>query len=253
MKNIVSRFIIGGTCVIGVIACQNGGQVTAPSPVLATRSQDSSRSAGASPEAAQDAVIQAVAPAVAGGFCPPAVSPTVVSIPAGGGTAAITIGATSTCTWTTGAAGPMWFTWSPGSGKGTGAITLSVPANPGPARTATLRIASSTLTISQWAKTNPCSSLTLKPVAQTVPACGTPMAAIVLTVTASSACSWANAYRVDSSQPSWIYPVPIVLGGAGNGTLRLSLNANFSGATRTGSITLLAAGATATLTQPMCR
>ena len=103
------------------------------------------------------------------------------------------------------------------------------------------------------ARSNPCSSLIVKPVTQTVPACGTPMTAIALTVTANSACRWANSYRVNSSQPSWIYPVPIVFGGAGNGTLRLSLNANYSGATRTGSITLLAAGVTATLTQPKCR
>src|SRR5262249_3140125 len=103
------------------------------------------------------------------------------------------------------------------------------------------------------ASSNRCSSLAVKPVAQTVPACGTPGTAIVLTVIANSACSWANNYRVSSSQPSWIYPVPIVFGGAGNGTLRLSLNANYSGATRTGSITLLAAGVTATLTQPRCR
>ena len=103
------------------------------------------------------------------------------------------------------------------------------------------------------ARSNPCSSLTVKPVTQTVPACGTPMTAINLAVTANSACRWANNYRVNSSQPSWIYPVPIVFGGAGNGTLRLSLNANYSGATRTGSITLLAAGVTATLTQPRCR
>jgi hypothetical protein len=102
------------------------------------------------------------------------------------------------------------------------------------------------------ARSNPCSSLTVTPVTQTVPACGTPMTAIVLTVTANSACSWGNSYRVNSSQPSWIYPVP-TWGGAGNGTLRLSLNANYSGATRTGSITLLAAGVTATLTQPKCR
>jgi hypothetical protein len=100
---------------------------------------------------------------------------------------------------------------------------------------------------------NPCRTLTIKPVTQTVPACGTPMTSIALNVTANSACRWANSYRVNSSQPSWIYPVPIVFGGAGNGTLRLSLNANYSGATRTGSITLLAAGVTATLTQPKCR
>src|ERR1044072_6867549 len=90
-----------------------------------------------------------------------------------------------------------------------------------------------------------CSTLTVTPVTQTVPACGTPMTAVVLTVKANSACAWANNYRVNSSQPSWIYPVPIVFGGAGNGTLRLSLNANYSGATRTGRITLLSAGVTA--------
>jgi len=110
-----------------------------------------------------------------------------------------------------------------------------------------------TTTVLTAARSNPCSSLTVKPVTQTVPACGTPMTAIVLAVTANSACRWANNYRVNSSQPSWIYPVPIVFGGAGNGNLRLSLNANYSGATRTGSITLLAAGVTATLTQPKCR
>jgi hypothetical protein len=103
------------------------------------------------------------------------------------------------------------------------------------------------------AATNPCGSLKVAPMRHTVPACGTPLTAISLAVTASPACAWANNYRVNSSQPSWIYPVPIAFGGAGNGTLKLSLNANYSRATRTGSITLLVAGVTATLTQPRCK
>jgi len=122
----------------------------------------------------------------------------------------------------------------------------------GTATTGTTNAQTTIVPTKTTASSNPCSSLTIKPVTQIVPACGTPMTAIVLTVTANSACVWGNYYRVNSSQPSWIYPVP-TWGGAGNGTLRLSLNANYTGATRTGSITLLAAGVTATLTQPKCR
>ena len=67
-----------------------------------------------------------------------AISPTAQSVPAGGGTFSATVNSTGACTWTA-AADVSWITITSGSaGTKTGAITYSVPANAGVARTGTI-------------------------------------------------------------------------------------------------------------------
>jgi hypothetical protein len=83
--------------------------------------------------------------------CSYALSATSLSAAATGATANVTVTANlSTCGWTA-ASDSAWVTVSPTSGTGSGTVGITVAANTGAARTATLTIGGQTYTVSQAA------------------------------------------------------------------------------------------------------
>jgi hypothetical protein len=76
------------------------------------------------------------------------------SIGADGGQARVNVSAHSACRWTASSDAP-WVVVSPASGAGSAAVQMSVQANPGGARTATLTVAGQQLPLTQVAKGSP--------------------------------------------------------------------------------------------------
>lgn len=84
--------------------------------------------------------------------CSYTVSPTSWPVGSGTGSKKITISTTSACSWTV-KPSVSWITASVTSGKANGSTTLSVVANAGTSRTATVNVAGKTVTVSQAGKT----------------------------------------------------------------------------------------------------
>lgn len=170
------------------------------------------------------------------GSCTTTISPPSQSVPAAGGPAtSIAVTAAVGCNWT---ATPSqgWLTITSGaSGTGNGTVALSVAANTGPGRTATVTIASQTHTVSQASgcvySITP-TSHSLDQDAQTPPA---------ITVTTTAGCTWTAV-----SNASFI---TVVSGasGTGPGTVTYRVTKNNGNSPRTGTLTI--AGRTFTVTQ----
>lgn len=153
----------------------------------------------------------------------------VVSVTAGEG-----------CAWTT-AGNPSWVNIAEGrTGSGNGTVRLLVEANSGAPRTASLMIAGQAFTLDQE---GPDCRNRIEPPSQNT---GPGAADVVVTVTAQPGCTWTAA-----SAAPWI---TIADGGSGvgNGSVRLTIASNGTGAPRTGTATI--AGETFTVTQagPTC-
>lgn len=130
---------------------------------------------------------------------------------------------------------PSWISivsGAPGSGSGT--VTYSVAANPGSARSATMRIGTANFTVNQSA--SPCLGF-IAPVSLTIHSGG---GASSFSVTIGAGCSW-NVTGV----PSWM-TLTSPGSGVGNGTVSFFIAAN-SGVER--SATMPVAGKTFTVTQ----
>ncbi|MDQ3754701.1 MAG: PQQ-dependent sugar dehydrogenase [Acidobacteriota bacterium] len=83
--------------------------------------------------------------------CSFSITPTAQSFAATGGNGSVTVNTTSDCNWTA-TSSVSWSRITAGSaGTGNGAVTFSVEANTGPARTGTLIIAGQTFTVTQAA------------------------------------------------------------------------------------------------------
>ncbi len=80
--------------------------------------------------------------------CAVTVSPASVQVAPGGGSGNFLVSGAAGCQWTA-AAQAAWFTINPGSGEGSGTVIYSVEPNPGPGRTATVRVNTQNFTISQ--------------------------------------------------------------------------------------------------------
>ena len=167
--------------------------------------------------------------------CSYSVMPTTVSIGAGGGSGTpISVTAGSGCAWTaTTSAG--WITILTGaSGTANGSVTYSVLANTGSARTGTLTVAGTNVTISQSA---PC-TFTLSQTSDTIEKAA---ATLSVSVNTQSGCAWTAV-----SNASWI-TITSGSSGSGNGTVSFNVAANNTGNNRIGTLTI--AGQTFTLTQ----
>jgi Putative binding domain, N-terminal/Viral BACON domain len=95
------------------------------------------------------AVSQAAAATTPGNPCTYSVSPSPVSVPAGGGTVNLTMTAPTGCAWNA-SSNANWITISSATGgSGTGTITLVITANTGSARSTTITVPPSAVTINQ--------------------------------------------------------------------------------------------------------
>lgn len=175
----------------------------------------------------------------AGVACTYALNPTAASIGAGGGNGQFTVTTQGGCAWSV-TGGADWVTVTApagGSGSGTGDVTYTVQANPDATpRTATLNAGGQAYTISQAAAAAPC-TYTLNPASgsfESAAAGGT------FTVTTAAGCAW----TATTADP-WI--MVNTAGGTGTGDVSFSLQANATGAVRTGAITV--AGQTYSVTQ----
>jgi hypothetical protein len=175
-------------------------------------------------------VTQAAAP-----VCQLTVSPLSASFPTAGGDGTLRIDASAgNCAWTAASSVP-WITLAAGSGSGEANLRYTVAANTGAARTGTLTVAGTTVTVTQAAA--PVCQLTVSPLSASFPTAGGDG---TLRIDASAGnCAWTAA----SSVP-WI---TLATGsGSGGANLRYTVSAN-SGSARTGTLTV--AGASVTVSQ----
>ena len=170
------------------------------------------------------------------GSCTTTIAPPSQSVPAAGGNAtSITVTAAAGCNWTA-TPSQNWLTITSGaSGTGNGTVGVSVAANTGPARSATVTIAGQTHTVSQ--ATGCTYSITptshaLDEDAQTPPA---------ITVTTVAGCTWTAV-----SNDSFI-TVENGASGTGPGTVTYKVSKNNGNSPRTGTLTI--AGRTFTVVQ----
>ncbi|XPS87499.1 hypothetical protein Dvar_55170 [Desulfosarcina variabilis str. Montpellier] len=161
----------------------------------------------------------------AGGACTYTISPTIQSVNFEGDAYTVTVTAThSECDWST-SEDYDWISISPASGSGNGTVRVTVAANPGVARSATITIAGQDHTINQ----DPAGcSYTIAPTSRSVDNEGETYS---VTVTAThSGCDWSA-----SENDDWISISPT--SGSGSGTVRVTVAAN-TGASRSATITI---------------
>jgi hypothetical protein len=156
--------------------------------------------------------------------CSYIVDPTTYSVPSSGGSSAATVRAAAGCTWTASSSSD-WISVTAGqSGNGTGEVRFTVAANPGPARTAGLRIADHTLTVNQGSGC----SFGLSPSSVSV---GAAAGSGAIQVSTASGCTWSA-----TSSASWLSIVG-ASSGSGNGQVQFQVAAN-SGPAREGSLSI---------------
>lgn len=167
--------------------------------------------------------------------CTYTVTPLASALSASGGSVTLTITASiSSCTWSLPTL-PAWITgFSATSGTGTASVTLAVSANVGVARSASLNVLGTTVTITQ--ASGVCTYVA-SPAGQFFASSG---GTGTFTVTANSGCGW----TVASSQ-SWV-TLTGTTSGSGAGTVTYQVAAN-TGATR--QATLSVAGTAYTVEQ----
>jgi all-beta uncharacterized protein len=159
--------------------------------------------------------------------CTFVISPTGVSIDATGGQRSITVSSAQNCPWKA-TTTVNWIGVTSGSeGTGDGMVTVSVGPNSGPARTATVTIASQTLSIEQAASLPPPCTYAIKPTHYDA---GRGPETIAIDVAAGAGCAWST--RADAT---WVTLDPS--SGSGNGIVQLVLQAN-DGPDRSTTVTI---------------
>jgi len=116
--------------------------------------------------------------------CAVAVSPQAASLPAAGGTAALTVSTIGSCSWTANSSA-SWLTAAPASGAGSKRVVLQAAPNSGAARNTSVVVGNQTVTIDQAGGT-PC-TFDVAPISAGIPAGG---GSTSLVVTTSATCSW---------------------------------------------------------------
>lgn len=157
--------------------------------------------------------------------CSAVVAPDTLAAPAAGGSQMISISTAADCTWTAASNVPWIAIAMPASGSGNGAVRLDIQANTDAARSGTATVAGKVVTVNQD------SGCTIS-----IAPASTPMVvgggSGSVTVTAGAGCTWTAV-----SGATWIV-VTAGATGSGPGTVTFSVDANASGATRSGSITI---------------
>ena len=171
----------------------------------------------------------------AGTSCTYVVSPLTQSMPASGGSSSVGVTAGTGCAWSV-SSSAAWLTPGVGSGgTGAGSVAFTATSNTTSAsRTGTLTVAGQSVTVTQGG-TSSC-NITLNPTTRSINAKATDG---TIGVTAAAGCSWTA-----TSSVGWITVTSAVVS---KGTIAYSVDANSSGADRTGTITV--GGVTFTLTQ----
>jgi hypothetical protein len=164
--------------------------------------------------------------------CSIVIAPATQSVPANGGSGSLGVTTNSTCTWTATADVP-WIT-AGGSGMGNGTVQFTVAANTGAARTGTIAVGGQTFTVAQESGC----TFTIAPSAQNVPVAGGPATVMV---TSAGGCAW-----IGVSNVAWI-TITAGTSGSGSGSVQFTIDANATGAPRSGTLTI--AGQTFTVTQ----
>lgn len=153
-------------------------------------------------------------------------NPPAISAAAAGGTHTLSIGIGPTCDWTA-TSSALWLTMtSPASGRGSGALTLSVARNTGAARSAAITIGTQTASVNQAAA--PACTVTIDPTTLGfAPAGGEGR----IRVTTQAGCEWAT-----TGGAPWIQ----VATGSGNGSgeARYTVTANTATTARAATLTI---------------
>jgi len=170
------------------------------------------------------------------GSCSTSIAPPSQSAPAtAGAIASVTVTAPAGCNWTA-SSSQSWLTITSGaSGSGNGTVALSVTANTGPLRSATVTISGQTHTVSQ---ASGC-TYALTPTSQSLNQNG--QTAPDITVTTAAGCTWTVV-----SNDSWI-TVQDAGSGVGTDTVVYKVSKNNGNSPRVGTLTI--AGRTFTVTQ----
>ncbi len=162
--------------------------------------------------------------------CSYSVSPSSLSFPQNGGTAAvdITLLSGTGCTWSAGSDSP-WVTVTPATGSANGNILVTAaPNTTGTAETGTLTIAGQVVSVTEAAATACVFAVT--PSTYTFPALGGP-ATFDVVQTGGGDCTWTTFSNV-----SWLALAPV--GGYGNGSVVVTAVPNTTGAPLTGTINI---------------
>ena len=159
--------------------------------------------------------------------CRYSVDPSTSTLNASGGSEMLTVRTGAGCAWTA-ASTADWVTLSPASGSGPGNVRFSVGTWNGPARTAALRIADQTATVSQGSGC----SVSFAPDTLNV---GAPGVQSNVQISTMPGCSWSA-----SSGTSWI-TVASGAAGSGDGQVQLIVGAN-PGPARQGSVAVAGRG-----------
>jgi hypothetical protein len=173
--------------------------------------------------------------------CSYTLNPTSHTATAAGGQTAVAVTAAAGCPWSTSGL-PGWIAFSSGNGPGTGGgtVNLTIQANSGAARSATLQIAGHPFVVNQAAGAATSCTYSLNPTAFAASALG---ANVSVAVTAPAGCQWTT-----TGLPGWItFASGSGSGnGAGDGTVNLAIQVNLGGAR---SATLTIGGQPFTVTQ----
>lgn len=156
--------------------------------------------------------------------CATSIDGTIPTVPSGGGTVPVTVGAARECSWAA-ASDASWMQVSPTSGQGQADLTLTVAANDAAtSRTATLTVNGQTYAVAQEA--SPC-TFALSTTSAHVGADGGHASVRVITLTG---CSWSA-----NSSTGWVH----VPGGSesGEATIGVTIDRN-AGAARSAQVTI---------------
>ena len=166
--------------------------------------------------------------------CSPGVAPDTVAAPAAGGSQNVTVTTAADCSWSAVSHASWIAIAGAGSRSGSGVVQLDMLSNDGPARSGTATIAGRTVTVNQ---DSGC-TIAIAPAGQTAVVGG---ATGAFAVTAHAGCAWTAVSSV-----AWI-SITKGASGSGDGPVEFTVEANATGAARTGTITV--AGKTFTVDQ----
>ena len=166
--------------------------------------------------------------------CNYAVAPQTLTSPAAGSTNTVNVTASSGCSWAATSNAPWIAVTAGATGTGDGAVQVTVQATAGPARTGTLTVAGLPVTVNQ---DSGC-TFALSAPGQTMPAAG---GAGSVTVTTTDGCAWTA-----TSNVPWI-AITAGLSGTTTGAVQFAVEANATGAPRSGTLTI--GGQTFTVSQ----
>jgi hypothetical protein len=157
--------------------------------------------------------------------CSYTVTPDNVSKSAAGGSSGLDVVTAPACTWTA-ASAVGWVTVTSGSsGTGNGAVVLNIGVNVGPARNTTLTVAGRSVSVAQESGCTYALSASSQPM-------GNAGGNGFVNVSAGAGCSWTAA-----SNAAWV-TITSATSGAGDGVVQFTVQANTTGAPRSGTLTI---------------